>query len=158
MTIGKRIAINLVLISAFASAQNFRGIYKIDRLLSRIDHQDTLYVINFWATWCKPCVQELPSFDSLHVLSKNKTVKVILVSLDFSEDTEKKVKPFLLKQGIRAECILLDEVNGNNFISKISSEWTGAIPATLFKKGDQQKFVEKKMNLKEIEKQLDSFH
>ncbi len=158
MTIGKRIAISLVLMSALSSAQNFGGIYKIDRLLTRIDQKDTLYVINFWATWCKPCVKGLPSFDSLHVLTKNSPVKVILVSLDFSEEAEKKVKPYLLDHGISAECILLDEVNGNNFISKVSSEWTGAIPATLFKKGDQQTFVEKKMDLKEIKKELNTFH
>lgn len=150
MTIKHKILISFLTMVWFANAQNFKGVYKIDALLNRIKNPDTLYVVNFWATWCKPCVEELPGFDSLLVMNIKSPVKVILVSLDFKEDLEKKVKPFLLKRSIKSECLLLDEVNGNDFINKISPEWSGAIPATLFKKGKRQLFVEKKMRLAEI--------
>ena len=137
----------------FATSQNFKGIYKIDQLLKRIDNPDTAYVVNFWATWCKPCVEELPAFDSLQIL-KMKSVKVILVSLDFSEELDKKVKPFLVKHNIQSECVLLDEVNGNDFINKISLSWSGAIPATLFKKGTRKDFAEAKLKLSQLQEHL----
>ena len=77
-------------------------------------------------------------------------MKIILVSLDFKEDTEKKVVPFLKRQQTVCEVVLLDEVNGNDFIDKISKKWTGAIPGTLFKRGDRMEFWERRLSLKEL--------
>jgi thiol-disulfide isomerase/thioredoxin len=114
----------------FFSISQVSTVYKINDLVKRIGYSDTLYVVNFWATWCKPCIQELPAFDSLSTMVKNKKVKILLVSLDFSEDLNSKVNPFLIKNKIRTECVLLDEVNGNDFINKISPSWSGAIPPT----------------------------
>ena len=71
-------------------------------------------------------------------------------ALDFKEDLETKVNPFLKKHNIISECVLLDEVNGNDFINKISKEWTGAIPATLIKKDDKKVLLEKKLHMREI--------
>jgi thiol-disulfide isomerase/thioredoxin len=67
-------------------------VYKINDLLNRIKNNDTTYIVNFWATWCKPCVQELPAFDSLLTITKNSRTKIILVSLDFKEDIEKDIR------------------------------------------------------------------
>ncbi|MBK9283688.1 MAG: redoxin domain-containing protein [Sphingobacteriaceae bacterium] len=134
-------------------AQEVKQVFKIDELVAYIQKNEKPTVINFWATWCKPCVQELPSFDSLN--ASNKDVKVILVSLDFREDLEKKVNPFLKKKALQSECVLLDEVNGNDFINKIAPEWTGAIPGTLFMHGNKKIFVEKKMHLKELNEHLE---
>ncbi len=52
------------------------------------------------------------------------------------------------------ECVLLDEINGNDFIDKIDKAWTGAIPATLIKNKDHRVFIEKKMHLSELQKHL----
>lgn len=131
-----------------ANAQKVLAVYKLGDLLKRIEPADTTYVVNFWATWCKPCVQELPAFDSL--TTENKKLKVLLVCLDFKEEIDKKVNPFLLKKNIKTECVLLDEINGNDYIDRISKQWSGAIPATLIKKGSYKKLVEKKMNLSEL--------
>lgn len=146
--------LSFLFFTSFAFSQNFKGVYKIDSLLDLFKNKDTTYVINFWATWCKPCVEELPVFDSLTTLNKNGPVRVILVSLDFKEELEKKVMPFLIKRTIKTECVLLDEVNGNVFIDKISPQWTGAIPATLIKKGDKKVFLEKKIKLAELQENL----
>lgn len=117
------------------------SVYKIDNLTKRIFNQnDTTYVVNFWATWCKPCVAELPEFEKLHQDSKDKKVKVILVSMDFKEEIDKKLKNFLDKNKYTCEVILLDEINGNDFINKISESWSGAIPATLITKNNKSKF------------------
>lgn len=148
--------VSFLFLSLFAQGQNFKGVYKIDPLLKQVSHEDTSYIINFWATWCKPCVEELPAFDSLYAESKNTPVKVILVSLDFKEELNKKVIPFLIKHNIKAPCVLLDEVNGNDFIDKISPSWSGAIPATLFKRGEHTLLVEKKMNKVQLTHYLQS--
>ncbi len=74
-----------------ANAQKVLAVYKLGDLLKRIEPADTTYVVNFWATWCKPCVQELPAFDSL--TTENKKLKVLLVCLDFKEEIDKKVNP-----------------------------------------------------------------
>ena len=141
-----------ILWSIATQAQQVKSVYKIDQLLERIESIKTPIVVNFWATWCKPCVQELPAFDSLQ--KERPEIKVLLVCIDFKEDLNTKVDPFLNKHGIQCETVLLDEVNGNDFINKIAKEWTGAIPGTLFVNGKKKFFIEKKMGLKELKEQL----
>ena len=124
------------------------GVYKIDNLIKRIyNNSDTTYVVNFWATWCKPCVGELPEFEKLNKEYSSKKVKVILVSMDFKEELNKKLKTFLTKNKYTCEVVLLDEVNGNDFINKISEAWSGAIPATLITRKNKSvnEFIEKKV-------------
>ena len=151
-----KIAVVSCLLAGALQAQTVSRVYKIDGLLQRISRTDTAYVVNFWATWCKPCIQELPAFDSLYAATANRPVKVLLVCLDFKEELEKKVNPFLRKSNIRIECVLLDEINGNDFINKISPQWTGAIPASLFKYKSAVHFAEKKMHLEELQAQLNA--
>lgn len=119
---------------------------------------DTTYIVNFWATWCKPCVEELPDFEKVTQNYSGKKVKVLLVSMDFAEDLDKKVVPFIKKKELRSEVLLLDEVNGNYFIPKVHSSWTGAIPATLIRNGAKgvNEFYEKKINYELMEKRLKS--
>lgn len=151
MIIKNALLISFLFLSFFGKSQSVSRVYKIDELIARINNPDTTYVINFWATWCKPCVAELPSFDSLSKLSN---VKILLVSLDFKEDLEKKVNPFLKSHNIKMECVLLDEINGNDFINKVDKTWTGAIPATLIKNKEHKVFIEKKMHLAQLKMHL----
>jgi thiol-disulfide isomerase/thioredoxin len=151
MTIKNALLISFLFLSLLVKTQTVSKVYKINDLLTRINNPDTTYVINFWATWCKPCVAELPSFDSL---SKISNVKILLVSLDFKEDIQKKVNPFLVKNNIKMECVILDEINGNDFIDKVDKSWSGAIPATLIKNKYHKNFIEKKMHLSELQKHL----
>jgi thiol-disulfide isomerase/thioredoxin len=101
---------------------------KMTDIENRLQHSDTLFVVNFWATWCGPCVAELPEFNRIDSAWAGKPVKVLLVSLDFPV----KLKEFLNKKHIRPEVMWLDESDANAFIPKISASWSGAIPATLF--------------------------
>lgn len=133
------------------------SVYKIDNLLKRIHNtSDTTYIVNFWATWCKPCVAELPDFNKIDSVYKTQKIKVLLVSLDFKEDIKLKLKPFIAKRNFKAEIIVLDEVNGNDFINKVSDQWSGAIPATLITKKNKQlnEFYEKKLNYEFILERL----
>lgn len=103
-----------------------------DQLKQRIDQpNDTLYIINFWATWCAPCVKELPYFETVHQTYKVKKVSVLLVSLDDKTALNTKVKPFIRNRKIRSRVVLLDEPDANAWIDKLAPEWSGALPMTL---------------------------
>jgi thiol-disulfide isomerase/thioredoxin len=93
---------------------------------------NTLHVMNFWATWCKPCVEEMPAFERLAREYAKKGIVVTFVSLDFKRDVEKRVIPFVRSRHLRSRVVLLDAGNPNEWIDKISPTWSGAIPTTLF--------------------------
>lgn len=111
-------------------------------------------VINFWATWCRPCVKELPQFLELYEKYNDENLELSLVSFDFVEDLENKLKPFVAKKNIEAKVYLLDETDYNAFIDKVDPSWSGAIPATLMiaKGNSRRKFIEKEFSENELEK------
>jgi thiol-disulfide isomerase/thioredoxin len=97
---------------------------------------DTLYIVNFWATWCKPCVEELPYFEQLADSCANKKVKIFLVTTDMRKDIATRVTDFIKAKKLTQQVIFINEVNGDKWINKVSEDWSGAIPATLMLKGD----------------------
>ena len=118
---------------------------------------DTLYVINFWATWCKPCVEELPFFEKINAEYKNQKVKVILISMDFKSKVTERVIPFVKRNKIASEVVLLDEPDYNAWIDKVSPNWSGAIPATIFvnaSKGIRQ-FYEQSFDYAQLKETID---
>lgn len=115
------------------------------------------YVVNFWATWCGPCVKELPYFEKLNSEYKNKNVEVILVSLDFPHLYEKKLKPFIKKKQLKSKVIALDDPDMNSWIPKVDKSWSGSIPATVIYKNDERKFFEKSFTFDELEQEVKQF-
>lgn len=116
----------------------------MDTLLSKTEmkRNDSLYVVNFWATWCKPCIEEMPYFIEAREKFKNEKVKIILVSLDFVSD-KTRVDKFVEKKMITADVYLLNETNPDKWINRIDSTWSGSIPATVFyKSGNKVLFRE----------------
>ena len=101
---------------------------------------DKVYIVNFWATWCAPCVKELPFFEKINTEYRNKNVEVILVSLDFPHLYESKLKPFIVEHHIKSKVIALDDVDMNTWIPIVNPDWSGSIPATLIYKNDKSKF------------------
>jgi len=104
----------------------FEGLQKMMNQVS-----DTTLVVHFWATWCKPCVEELPAFEKLSREYSTKKIRFVMVSMDFPKDLQEKVVPFLAKNNIHSEVVLLDEPDYNAWIDDIDKEWSGTIPATL---------------------------
>lgn len=144
----------LLILSAHANAQV--RVIKLPELQAMTKGKDTLYVVNFWSTWCKPCMQELPSFDSLSKEIKG-PVQLILVSLDFAENLKTKVEPVLKSKHISATCVLLDETDANTFIPAIHKNWSGSIPATVLYYNGKSVLSEKKMHLDQIKSMMTAF-
>jgi thiol-disulfide isomerase/thioredoxin len=138
------------------SAQKLSGVYKAPDLFKRISSSDTTYIVNFWATWCKPCMQELQAIDSVGMELRATTTKLLFVNLDFA-DRKNQVNTVLKNKSIQSSCILLDEVNGNVYIDRISADWSGSIPATLLKSGNKQILLDKKLSSEELREALTKF-
>lgn len=119
---------------------------------------DTTYVVNFWATWCVPCVEELPSFEKLNAGYKDKKVKVILVSLDMSKQIESRLLPFIQKKKLQSKVVVLNDPDANAWIEKVDKSWSGAIPATIIYKKQERKFYERSFTYEELEKEVNQFN
>lgn len=104
-------------------------------------NNDSTYVINFWATWCKPCVKELPYLEKLNEELKSEKVRVILVSLDFDTDVETKLKSFVEERQLQSDVIAFVNGDYNSWIGEIEEAWDGAIPATIIYNAKDRQFI-----------------
>lgn len=111
-------------------------------------------VINFWATFCKPCMEEIPHFQKLQAQYEKEGLQLFFVSLDLEDYYPVKVNSFIRKRKMAS--FWLDETNADYFCPKIDTTWTGAIPATLFinNKTQYRKFIEEPLSEQELEKQI----
>lgn len=120
-------------------------------------NDDKTYVINFWATWCKPCIKELPYFEELNANYSDSNVEVLLVSLDFPKDIESKLLPFIKEKQLKSQVVILNDVKSNIWIPKVDAEWSGAIPATVIYNKDKRKFYERSFTYDELETEVKQF-
>ena len=114
---------------------------------------DKVQVINFWATWCAPCVKEVPFFERLN--QENKAVDVTLVSMDYDLDPNpEKVYRFIARKKLQSKVVILTEKNPHDWIYKIDKTWNGALPATLVlnTKTGKRKFIQKELHEGDLEK------
>ncbi len=112
---------------------------------------DSVYVINFWATWCAPCVREIPAFEKLNEQYRHQKVKVLLVSLDFPNQMENRVIPFVERMEMKSRVVLLNDPDANRWIPKVDEAWSGAIPATVIYSRDFYGFYEREFKFEELE-------
>jgi thiol-disulfide isomerase/thioredoxin len=123
---------------------------KFDELETRwLKNNDTVYLVNYWATWCKPCVEELPDFLELEKQMKEQKFKMILVSLDFPSQIETRVIPFLKENKIKSEVVILDD-KANYWINKVNEDWEGDIPVTQVIQNKEKEFYNSSLNLEEL--------
>ncbi len=122
----------LICICTMVSTVQAQNIDKcsIEEVIRRTSGNDTLYIVNFWATWCAPCVAELPEFNALQKDFAGMPVKILLVSLDFKEDYFKLPRFIELKK-LKPQVVWLTDTDPNEFIPKVDGSWQGSIPATM---------------------------
>jgi thiol-disulfide isomerase/thioredoxin len=130
-------------------AQKPIEIIKFQDLENLIQKDDRIYVFNFWASWCKPCVTEMPAFETLANNFHLKKVSVIFISLDFKRDL-KIVEKFVTDNQIKSKVYFIDEPDYNSWINKISPHWSGSIPATLISNGTRKEFYEQSFDYQSL--------
>lgn len=117
---------------------------------------DTTYVVNFWATWCAPCIKELPYFEMLQQ-NYAQEIEVILVSLDFPNQYDTKLKPYIKDNNIKSKVIALDDIDMNSWIPQVDPNWDGAIPITIIHNRDKRQFYNEAFTYASLENELKNF-
>lgn len=153
--------INLLLIiiilslSINTNAQSIKK-WKLADLQSFIANVKEPTIINFWATFCKPCIKEIPYFQQIVKKYKDKGVRLVLVSLDLKEAFPAKITRFAKARKLQAPLYYLDETNADLFCPVVDKSWSGAIPASLFlnNKTGYHKFFEEELSLQLFESNL----
>jgi thiol-disulfide isomerase/thioredoxin len=127
----------------------------LDKLKQIIERKsDNVVIVNFWATWCAPCIKELPFFEKISA-EKRADVQIYLVSMDLDLDPNpEKVYRFMDRKKLVSKVLLLNEGDPNGWIDQIDPAWSGALPATLVinQKTGQRKFIGKELHEGELEK------
>jgi thiol-disulfide isomerase/thioredoxin len=118
-----------LLISAQAQTAKYQRFSELDSFLNNTN--DTLYIINLWATWCKPCIEELPYFEQVNTTFANKNVRVILLSVDAESRWESNLEPFLKNKTLTCDVWSIYKDKPADWIDKIEPSWQGTIPGTL---------------------------
>jgi thiol-disulfide isomerase/thioredoxin len=152
---------NILVLALFMVAVQTAGAQEIKRwkladLKSAMANAEGPTIFNFWATFCKPCVAEIPHFQELAKKYKTQGVKLVFVSLDLTEAYPKKIRAFVQKKKLTSTVVFLDETNADLFCPAVDESWSGAIPATLFvnKKTGYRKFYEEELKKEIVEAEI----
>ena len=121
----------LIILTAKVEAQKFDFIHvpELEKILNNPENK--VFVVNFWATWCPPCVKEFPDFQKVAGEYDPDKVKFIMISLDFRSDLEEKLIPFLEKNNVSVDVALMTDLDYDSWIDKVDPSWQGEIPSTL---------------------------
>jgi len=95
---------------------------------------DSIYVLNFWATTCPPCLKEMPHFERLNQEFESKKVRVLMINIDSRQYHDQRLMPFIKRKNLQLEIAALTDPNANKWTAKVNPEWWGALPYTVIYK------------------------
>jgi thiol-disulfide isomerase/thioredoxin len=148
----------ILLILCLAITVNAQTIpkWKSTDLEAAIKNAEKPTIINFWATFCKPCLEELPYFQEAVKRYDSLGVQLILVSLDLPEVYNTRLLKFTQKLKITVPVKWLDETNADLFCPIADPKWSGAIPASLFINNSTgyRSFFEDQLSKEQLETEL----
>ena|SRR5664279_1609207 len=144
-------------IALSCEGQDFKNSLKIEVLnfhqfeSSLHKYNDTLYLVNFWASWCGPCREEFPALQKAAMKYSSGKFRLIMVSLDFTSQLETKLRPYLKSNPVNARLILLNDPHQNEWIDKVDPNWSGEIPFSLLYKNSDHESYSHSFNSNEID-------
>ena len=146
----------ILLFVAFNTTAQKIPVWKLADLRAAIHQSKGPTIINFWATFCKPCIAELPHFQAVANKYKAQGVNLIMVSLDLKEAYPSKVASFAKKLNLTSPVVYLDESNADIFCPAVDSSWSGAIPASLLINNatGYRKFYEEEISKEKLEAEI----
>ena len=162
-----------MLIHQFSRSRVFLGFFFLNTFLSigqtvrpidekgldsLISHRNGKHlVLNIWATWCIPCKEEFPDLIKLSDSLKTKQVEVVAISVDYPDEINSKIQPFLKKMKPPFRVFVWDFPSQDAFFAQFDKSWSGAIPATFIydNKGIQQRFLLGKQSNSQFKKAID---
>jgi thiol-disulfide isomerase/thioredoxin len=155
----KQFNLLLVIVCVFMSSVSFSQTipkWKLTDMEAAIKNAEKPTIINFWATFCKPCIEEIPYFQELTKKYDSAGVRLILVSLDIADAYPKNIQNFITKRKITGEVVFLDETNADLFCPAVDPKWSGAIPASLLinNKTGYRAFFEDQLSKEQLEKEI----
>ncbi|MGB2869814.1 MAG: TlpA family protein disulfide reductase [Bacteroidota bacterium] len=115
-----------------------------------------ILLLNVWATWCAPCVEEFPDLVRLHNESEGSSVEVVVLSIDEPEDVQQKIIPFLKQHHATMKAYVKGFKKDDALIDALNKNWSGAVPATFLydTNGNQRSFLVGKRSLEQFKKEL----
>ena len=153
----RKVILSLVVVfmCCVATAQGIKKM-NIGELEKYIKESEKPLVVNFWATFCAPCVHEIPYFKSTIQDKYAGSVELILVSLDPPGYFPNKISSFASQRNFPAPIVWLNETNADYFCPRIDKKWSGSIPATLMinNKKSYRKFYEQQLTPLQLEREL----
>jgi thiol-disulfide isomerase/thioredoxin len=158
LAVMKKLVFALLIMATSAAWAQQAETVRLEKLKQLIERKsDKVVVLNFWATWCGPCIKELPLFEKISS-EKKAGVEIYLVSMDLDLDPNPdKVYRFIDRKKLQSTVLLLNEKDPNSWIDQVEATWSGALPATLVinQKTGQRKFVGKELHEGDLEKMID---
>lgn len=129
---------------------------KITDLEKTIAESDHPLIVNFWATFCVPCVKEIPYFQQTVARYQQQQVELILVSLDLPDYYPAKIASFVQGRGFTSRIVWLDETNADYFCPRVDPRWTGGIPSSLFinNKTHYRRFFDRQLTEPQVEVEI----
>ncbi len=112
--------------------------------------------VNLWATWCEPCKEEFPDILKLSNEVPPSEFDFVAISLDYPDEVESKVIPFLRENKITLKVYIADVKDQESFINTVNSVWSGALPATILYdgKGRRRSFLVGQQDYETLKKEV----
>jgi len=122
-----------LLLSGAAIAGSALTQVNADGLRSRLEAvaaEDHVVLLNFWATWCRPCLEEIPLFMELEQNYRDRGFRLIAVSLDEAESMESQVQPFMQKFFPDFSSLISVEYEMDDMVSVVDNGWNEVLPTS----------------------------